>query len=194
MNRQRQTIGLLCERVWLTSPVAAVCVAALLCCSGCDSGDSATPVVGTDSASATATQWVLSEMPSGDVVSPTDVMDLNGDETSSVLAGKIDAGELDPFQAGEVAFMISQLPDEGHAADDPEHADNCPFCKHKLENAPKAIVQFVDADGGVAKGDARQLLGLQKGDVVYITGTSQYNPAVNTVMVRATGVFRKASS
>ena len=137
---------------------------------------------------------VLGEMPTGDVVTPTDIKELGEGDMSVVLAGRIDAGSMEPFQPGEVAFMISQLPDEGHAADDPDHADNCPFCKRKLENAPKAIVQFRDANGNVMAGDARQILSVDKGDVVYVTGTASYNSAVNTVMVNATGVYRQPSS
>ncbi len=137
---------------------------------------------------------VLAEMPGGEIVTPTQVKVLAGETASVVIAGRIDAGSVDPFQPGEMTFMISQLPDEGHAADDPEHADNCPFCKRELANAPKAIVQFRGADGNVLPGDARKELSVEKGDVVYVTGTAQYNAAVNTVMVDATGVFRKPKS
>lgn len=135
---------------------------------------------------------VLKEMPQGDVSTPTEIMELGGEETSVVLAGRIDAGSMDPFQPGEMTFMISQLPDEAHAEGDPEHADNCPFCKHKLEKAPKAIIQFLGADGNVLAGDAQQSLSLQKGDVVYVAGTAQYNPTLNTVMVNAKGIFRQS--
>jgi hypothetical protein len=136
---------------------------------------------------------VLAAMPEGVVTSPTEIMELEGEAKSTVLAGRIDAGDMDPFQPGEIAFMISQLPDEGHGESDPDHADNCPFCKRKLASAPKAIVQFRGADGKVLSGDARQALSLQKGDVVYVAGTAQFNSAVNTVMVDATGLFKKSN-
>ena len=160
---------------------------------GCEAGvDTVETIPGSDSQATSADAMVLSEMPEGDVVSPTDVMELEGQPSTAVLAGRITAGEMDPFQPDELTFMLSQLPDEGHGADDPDHADNCPFCKRKLENAPKAIVQFRGTDGEVLKGDARKRLGLQKGDVVYVTGTSTYNADVNTVMVDATGIYRAA--
>jgi hypothetical protein len=164
---------------------------------GCGGGsDSETTVfseesVGPSDGLPSASSLVLDEMPEGEVTTPTDIKSLGGDETFTVLAGRIDAGDMDPFQPNEVAFMISQLPDEVHAGDDPDHADNCPFCKHKMENAPKAIVQFRGADGNLLPGDPRKTLSLEKGDVVYVTGTAQYNPAVNTVIVNASGVFRK---
>jgi len=163
----------------------------LLALLGCEAGvDTVDVIPSANTDGADAASMVLSEKPEGDVISPTDVMELNGEVTTSVLAGRIDAGDLDPFQSREVAFMVSQLPDEGHGADDPNHADNCPFCKRKLKNAPKAIVQFRGDDGEVLKGDPRVTLGLKKGDIVYVTGTSTFNADVNTVMVSADGVYR----
>ncbi|QDV81979.1 hypothetical protein [Planctomycetes bacterium TBK1r] len=163
-------------------------------CSG--SSDSSFENASSTSLGPTPTQdvsFVLTEMPDGEVSTPTEIKEAGSDEVSVVLGGRIDAGAADPFQPGQLAFMISQLPDEGHGEGDPEHADNCPFCKRKLENAPRAIVQFKGPDGGILEGDARQTLALEKGDVVYVTGMAQYNPAVNTVMVNATGVFRKSA-
>ncbi|QDV44407.1 hypothetical protein Enr13x_42730 [Stieleria neptunia] len=163
---------------------------------GCgDSSETSFENASPASLGSTATQdgsLVLTEMPEGEIVTPTEIKEAGTDEISVVLGGRIDAGAADPFQPGQLAFMISQLPDEGHGEDDPEHADNCPFCKRKLENAPRAIVQFKGADGSILEGDARQSLALDKGDIVYVTGMAQYNPAVNTVMVNAKGVFRKS--
>ena len=136
--------------------------------------------------------FVLSEMPEGDVHSPTDIKDAEGEAIEGIVAGRIDAGELDPFQPGQLSFMLSQLPDEGHP-DDPDHADNCPFCARKLKNAPKAMVTFVGEDGAAMVGDAQQGLGLSKGDVVYVVGSAQYNSAVNTVLVEASGLFRQST-
>ncbi|MDV6029563.1 MAG: hypothetical protein F9B45_05545 [Phycisphaera sp. RhM] len=174
--------------------------ALLLTCwtlAGCGGGsDSSFENASSTSLGPTPTQdvsFVLTEMPDGEVSTPTEIKEAGTDAVSVVLGGRIDAGAADPFQPGQLAFMISQLPDEGHGEGDPEHADNCPFCKRKLENAPRAIVQFKGPDGGILEGDARQTLALEKGDVVYVTGMAQYNPAVNTVMVNATGVFRKSA-
>lgn len=133
---------------------------------------------------------VLDAMPEGKPATPTEIKESGEQPIAGIVAGRIDAGEIDPFQAGKLAFLISELPDESHAPDDPEHADNCPFCKRKLQNAPKAIVEFRDSDGSVLDGNARSELGLEQGDVVYVSGTAQYNSAVNTVMVDAIGVYR----
>ncbi|OYP33152.1 hypothetical protein [Rhodopirellula sp. MGV] len=138
----------------------------------------------------TAPELVLTEMPAGEVSTPTEIKDAALETASVVLAGRIDAGDTDPFQPGEVAFMISELPDEEHAGDDPDHADNCPFCKRKLAQAPKAIIQFLDADGKIRSGDARKTLGVVKGDEVVVTGEATFKPEIDTVLVKATGLYR----
>ncbi|MEL6105347.1 MAG: hypothetical protein AAFU85_04895 [Planctomycetota bacterium] len=135
---------------------------------------------------------VLDSTPEGDVHSPTDVKDAEGEAVEGVFAGRIDAGDIDPFQPGQTSFMLSQLPDEGHS-DDPEHADNCPFCARKLKNAPKAMVTFLGDDGAAIQGDAQQDLGLKKGDVVLVVGSASYNSDLNTVLVEADNFFLKTS-
>ncbi|KAA5546066.1 hypothetical protein FYK55_03965 [Roseiconus nitratireducens] len=164
----------------------------LILCIGCESAteQGAGELGGSVTRQATRPELLLAEMPEDAAQSPTDVKDAGEASQSVVLAGRIDAGDLDPFQPAQVAFVVTQLPDEGHGEGDPNHADNCPFCKRKLKNAPKAIVQFRDADGNVLAGDARQVLGVRKGDVVYVTGTAQYDAAVDSVMVDASGVYR----
>ena len=87
--------------------------------------------------------------------------------------------------------MLSQLPDEGHGADDPDHADNCPFCKRKLKNAPKAIVEFADANGKLLKLDAQQLFNIAKGDAVIVQGTAHYDETINTIKFKANGLYKK---
>ncbi|MCC9601712.1 hypothetical protein LOC67_14225 [Stieleria sp. JC731] len=139
-------------------------------------------------------ELVLSSAPDGDVQTPTEIKDAALESTEVIIAGKIDAGDSDPFQPNQVAFMISQLPDEDHTGGDPDHADNCPFCKRTLANAPKAIIQFRDADGNVLSGDARQALGLMKGDVVVVAGTATFNADIDSVMVDASSLYRKSSA
>jgi hypothetical protein len=177
-------------------PVVAVLAVSLLLggCGGESTSDFTASSAPVEADVVSAADLVLSEPPQGELMTPTAVKELGGESIGTIIAGRIDAGDLEPFRDGELAFILSELPPEGHGGGDPEHADNCPFCKRKLENAPKAIVQFLAEDGSVRPGDARQTLSLRKGDVVYVTGTAQFNPAVNTVIVNATGVFKKPMS
>ncbi|MEO1617875.1 MAG: hypothetical protein AAFV88_18625 [Planctomycetota bacterium] len=145
-----------------------------------------------DSGSQLASELVLDQMPDGEVLTPTGIKESEGETVSGLIAGRIDAGEMNPFQDGQLAFLISELPEEGH--DDPDHEDNCPFCKRRLENAPKALVQFKNEQGEILRGDARTALGIDEGDVVIVSGQAEFDAAVNTVLIDAAGVYRKPKS
>ena len=135
-------------------------------------------------------QLLLPAEPAG-AITPTEAMESHTEAKPIVLAGRIDAGDFDPFESGQATFMLSELPDAAHAGDDPDHADNCPFCKRKLEKAPKAVVKIVDSAGEVMPVDARDLLGIAKGDVVVVRGSGRYSETVNLVEITADGIFRR---
>ena len=120
---------------------------------------------------------------------PTEIKESVTEPTLVAIAGRIHAGDAVPFQDGVASFLISQLPEGDHAEDDPDHAENCPFCKRKLKNAPKAVVRVLDESGEVLAVDARKLLGIAKGDVVVVRGTATYLEPVNTVQIDAQGIF-----
>ena len=105
------------------------------------------------------------------------------------LIGRIDAGDFDPFEKERAAFLISELPPEGHGADDPDHADNCPFCKRRAEKAPKALVEIVDASGTPLPNAANTLLGVSKGDRVVAKGEVSYDSTVNMLKMRTSSVY-----
>ena len=135
-------------------------------------------------------QLLLPREPTG-AITPTEAMESHIEAKPIVLAGRVDAGDFDPFESGLASFMLSELPDEDHASDDPNHVDNCPFCKRKLEKAPKAVVKILDSSGDVMPVDARELLGIAKGDIVVVRGSGRYSEAVNLVEITADGVFRR---
>ncbi len=106
-----------------------------------------------------------------------------GDEVN--LVGRIFAENQEPWEPGQAGFLLSVLPEKGH--DDPEHADNCPFCKRKAAMAPKAFVQFVDASGVVLPLGAQELFALNKGDVVTIRGKIEAFD-LNVFRITASGI------
>jgi hypothetical protein len=108
-----------------------------------------------------------------------------------LLIGRINAGEFAAFGKGEATFVLSEMPDESHAGDDPEHADNCPFCKKKLENAPKTIVRLEADDQSVLPIGADQLLGLSTNDVVVVQGTARFDETLNSVLMSAEKIYKK---
>ena len=141
-----------------------------------------------DPSPSTNSQYILTSEPA-DAKTPTDIKESVTQPTLISLAGRIEAGDVEPFQAGLASFMISQLPDATHAGGDPEHAENCPFCKRKLKNAPKAVVRFLNDTGEVLAVDSRELLGVSKGDIVVVRGVATYLEPVNTVQIDAEGIF-----
>ena len=141
-----------------------------------------------DLSPSTSSKYILTSEPT-DAKTPTDIKESLTQPTLISLAGRIEAGDMEPFQAGLASFMISQLPDATHAGGDPEHAENCPFCKRKLKNAPKAVVRFLNDTGEVLAVDSRELLGVSKGDVVVVRGVATYLEPVNTVQIDAEGIF-----
>lgn len=153
---------------------------------GCDSSDSSL----TDSAATRATNaYVIADQPE-DAVSLTQAAESLGGETKSMtLIGKIDAGDFSAFETDTATFMLSELPSDGHGTDDPDHADNCPFCKRRLANAPKAIVQIVDDRGNVIATDARELIGVDQGNRVIAVGEASFDESVNAITVKCRRVF-----
>lgn len=163
---------------------AFVLVASIIAVAGCDS----TTAKKNAESGSEGSKYLLKSEPR-DAKTPTDVKESVSEPTVLAIAGRIDAGDMEPFQDGVASFMISQLPDSSHAESDPQHADNCPFCKRKLKNAPKAVVRILDGSGNVMSVDARQLLGVSKGDVVVVQGLATYLKPVNTVQIDAEGIF-----
>ena len=135
-------------------------------------------------------RFILPSEPDG-AVTPTEAMASHSDPKPIVLVGRIDAGDFDPFEPGQASFMLSELPDTDHAGGDPDHADNCPFCKRKLEKAPKAVIKILAPSGDVMPVDARELLGIAKGDIVVVRGTGQYTESVNLIEIAANGIYRR---
>ncbi|NND96436.1 MAG: hypothetical protein HKN47_03800 [Pirellulaceae bacterium] len=169
-----------------------VCIIALSTFAGCGSQSDVTVDAGAADpvVQSQRERLVLATEPP-DSKTPTEAKELAAEPTDLVLAGRIDAGEIDPFKPGMASFMISQLPEEGHGADDPDHAENCKFCARRLANAPKVIVEFKDDDGETLAIDSQQLFGVQKGDVVLVRGKVRYQEATNTVHVDGDGLYRQ---
>ncbi len=113
-----------------------------------------------------------------------------GKPATVLLAGRIDAGDSPAFSPRESVFILSELPEEGHG-DDPDHSDNCPFCKRRLKNAPKAIVQIQDQYGELLSVSADVLLGLKQGDIVLVSGIARYDETLKTVFVQANKISFK---
>lgn len=106
-------------------------------------------------------------------------------EKPTWVIGRIHAGDFEPWETGQAAFLISEVPDEGHGKG--HDVDNCPFCKRKAAQAPKGMVRFLDAEGQPIPIDARKLFGVEKNDIVVIYGAVAVGE-LNTLMIDASGL------
>jgi hypothetical protein len=147
----------------------------------------------TDQASNVSSKLILAA-PVENVGSISDAVELltapaSPDEMTDLVAvrGRIDAGDLDPFEPNRAAFLVSEIIDDpnGGEGHDPSA---CPFCKRRAEKAPKAHVILVDEAGQPLQSPANKLLSLNKGDIVQVAGKATYDELLNTLTVKATGI------
>lgn len=110
-----------------------------------------------------------------------------------VLVGQILAGQFDPFHQGKASFVLTELPEGGHAHKGHDHKD-CPFCKRRAAKAPKVVVQCKDAAGKLIPIDARQLLGVAKDQVIVVRGKGKIDPALDMFVVEAESIFIRRKS
>jgi hypothetical protein len=108
--------------------------------------------------------------------------------TPVTLIGRIDAGDFDPFDKQVAAFVLSEVP-TAHEQSEGHDADNCPFCKRRAANAPKAHVTMVDDTGTAIKHAAPTLLGVRQGSQVIVQGTGSWNPELNVLEFQATSIY-----
>lgn len=156
------------------------CVTSLFLSSGCDEKDS--------ELEAMRGRLLLDEAPAN-AMSIVEAKAAISENASVSVSALIAPDEDEAFVPGQAIFLVTEiLPDEdGHAGK--EHADNCPFCKRKAAQAPRAAVQFVDESGEPLRADARELFGVQCGDEVVIRGKGELFAELNIFQVTADGIY-----
>lgn len=105
------------------------------------------------------------------------------------LVGRIEAGDFDPFDKEIAAFMLSELPAGNHDHGEGQDVDNCPFCKRRAANAPKAHVVLVDENTNPISIPVPSLLDVKKGDQVIVQGNAQWNDELNVLEVKSSGIY-----
>ena len=150
---------------------------------GCESSPTLDPAM-----LALREKYVLTAEPA-DAVSLEKAKSEIAEHPTIIVTGKIGGTELEPFESGKASFIISELPQPGagHGHADGE-GDNCPFCKRRAAKAPKAIVQFVNEKQEILPIDARELFGVDKDQVVTITGKAELN-SLEMLVITASGVY-----
>ena len=108
-------------------------------------------------------------------------------QTLVAIRGRIGVGDQPAFEPEKAAFLMSEMIDDPNAGEGHD-ASTCPFCKRRLEKAPKAYVVLVDESGEPLPTAADQTLSLRLGDVVQVRGEATYDAAINTVKVNASAI------
>jgi hypothetical protein len=139
--------------------IACLIAASFVVASGCQ--PAADPLV-----QQSQQQYLTSECPSDakTIGEMTEQEELPGEVT---LAGRIYGGDFSPFDPQAATFTMIDLPAPGHNHEDP---GDCPFCKHKADNAAMAVVRLLGDDGQPLKVPADKLLGLTKNQDIVVRG------------------------
>lgn len=139
---------------------------------------------------ATRKSLVLPAEPAGALTPTAAKARLTKSPQKLVIIGQIAGKGIDPFVKGKASFAMLQLPDD-HAKKPGHNADDCPFCKKRLAQAPMVAVQFVGPDGKDLAIDARELFGVKQGAEVVVTGTASFNPklALPIIQLQGEGIY-----
>ena len=105
------------------------------------------------------------------------------------FVGQISSDVQEAFTPGKASFLLIEILADDHGHGSKQEADDCPFCKRRAANAPRAGVQFVDAAGETLAVDARELFGINPGDRVVVQGKGELMGESDLFIVTADGVY-----
>ena len=91
-------------------------------------------------------------------------------------------------QDDKAVVMVREIlldTDHGGAGHDPS---SCPFCKRRMEAAPKAAVVFVDKDNKALPYKVDELLPIEHGDIVVIQGAGKAGDEID-LRISADGIY-----
>lgn len=131
---------------------------------------------------------MLEEAPTN-AMSIADAESVVSENPNVAVVAQIVPDEHEAFMPGQAAFVVTEVLSEEDGHGGKQHADNCPFCKRKAAEAPRAAVQFVDESGSPLKADARELFGIRCGDEVVIRGQGELLAELNMFQVTADGIY-----
>jgi hypothetical protein len=178
------------RRILMCSVIAVVAMAG---CDGSSSPDAVGPGVqapGAGSAGSTEPAWRLTSAPA-DAVDVGQAKQTVSEGDQVALRGRI-GGRTDPMSADSATFIVMDVSIPSCAD---EEGDNCPtpwdYCCEPRESiaANNATVQLVDDSGAPLAIDLRKH-GLKPLDEVIAVGTVAARPNEQTLIVKATGLYR----
>ena len=105
-------------------------------------------------------------------------------EIDVVIRGRIDAGDLPPWEQDMAAFVLTDA--TGHDGDEDHDPHTCPFCSRNINNY-LAKVSFEDK-GAVIDIDSRQLFDVEEKQLILIRGKAAIDDD-NLLKVDADGLY-----
>jgi len=128
-----------------------------------------------------------------EVMGVLEVRDQIDEQAEIAVIGRV-GGVAQPWHDGKAAFIIAD-PSVEAVVEDHEHSgpcgDGCAFCtRPKAETATLrlALVEVVDEQGRVVPHDARQLFGLETGQLVVVQGRARID-SLGHLILTAAGIY-----
>ncbi|MEQ8846813.1 hypothetical protein [Botrimarina sp.] len=167
-----------------------VAAAAVPFATGCGSASNASTQSAKPAASIDGDQFLLADEPGG-AVGVIEARENTSDGDEVVLVGRI-GGAADPWIEGRAAFTLLDpsmaVVDESAGMGEGQlcTADCCATERQ----ACTALVKFVDGSGALVRVGARELLGVEQGDMVVVRGTAKRDDSGNFQLL-ATGLHAR---
>lgn len=109
------------------------------------------------------------------------------------LRGRIGVGDSPAFEPDRAAFLMSEIIHDPNA-DGGHDVSSCPFCKRKLEKAPKAYIVLVNEDGSEATQRADEWLALRRDEIVQVRGKATFDESINTIKIEADALHKESAT
>ena len=93
-------------------------------------------------------------------------------------------------QKNKSVVLVREILEDNEHGGEGHDPSSCPFCKRRMNAAPKAAVVFVGENGKALGYPADRLLPLEHGDVVVIAGTADADNDID-LKITANGIFLK---
>lgn len=137
-------------------------------------------------------QYLLTAEPAG-ATTIAEAKAAAAEKPDVLFVAQLDEDDQAASLPGQAAILVTEVLPKHAGHGDKNHAENCPFCKRRAAEAPRAAVQWVDASGDPLTVDARKLFGIGPGATVVVRGRGTVLPELGMFHVTATGIYVRST-
>lgn len=134
---------------------------------------------------------VVESVPSGEVSVQNARKAVRENKTAEqinvVVRGRINAGELPPWETGKAAFVMTDA--TGHSGKEEHDPHTCPFCSRNIQEM-MVRVEFRDEQDQLLSVDARQLFNVIENQLVVVEGRGTINDS-DILVLNASHIYIK---